>query len=386
MLRIQAFLGFGYICLQGAPFSKDFKRMNSIHQNKTGLKAKYAILLILMITISLTSFAENLKKVISLEGSWRFSIGDDPAWAEPAYDDSDWDRVFVPKSWENNGFDDYNGYAWYRKSFQFTDSMNEETLFLMLGYIDDVDEVYLNGKLIGASGVMPPLVRTAYNILRKYPLPAELLNKNGKNILAVRVFDEYLDGGIYSGPVGIYYDEDNDLLSLNLAGYWDFETTNKVANYAAKMYGQESGKLFVPGFWESRGYPEYDGSAEYSTSFRLPDRFNDENMMIVVGYIDDIDKVYINDTRIGTVTDLRVKKNRDVPNHIILRGYQIPPGLLMKGSMNTIRVKVYDTQLMGGIYEGPIGLITSQNFEELKKQQVEKPYNFWEDFFKSIFE
>ena len=264
--------------------------------------------------------------------------------------------------------------------------MDDETLYMVLGYIDDVDEVYLNGHLIGASGIMPPLMHTTFNVLRKYPLPPELVNKSGNNVLAVRVYDEYLDGGIYSGPVGIFYDEDNELLSLNLSGYWDFQTTNQVANTATKIYGQEDGKLFVPGFWESRGYAAYDGSADYTTSFRLPDRFNDEDIMLVAGYIDDIDKVYINEVRIGTVTEIKTRSNRDYPNHIILRGYKIPAGVLVKGGMNTIRVKVYDTQLMGGIYEGPVGLITSKNYELLKDKQIEKPFNFWDDFFKSIFE
>lgn len=339
-----------------------------------------------MVFLTLTSHAENLKVLLNMEGTWRFTIGDNPEWAKPEYDDSKWDMLFVPKSWESSGYVDYNGFAWYRKSFEFNGSLNDEILFLLLGYIDDVDEVYLNGHLIGASGIMPPLVVTAYNIKRKYALPEDLLNKNGKNVLAVRVYDEYLDGGIYAGPVGIFYDEDNDLLSLNLAGYWDFETTNKVANTAKDIYGQQDGQLFVPGFWETMGYPNYDGSAEYTTSFMLPDRFDTEEIMLVLGYIDDIDKVYLNDIRIGTVTDLRNRENKDVPNNIILRGYQIPPDVLKTGGLNTLSVKVYDTELLGGIYEGPVGLITKQNFGLLKERQVEKPYSFWDDFFKSIFE
>lgn len=360
--------------------------MKSTHQKNTGLKIKIAFLLVLMTLVSTGIVAENLKKLMSLEGSWKFSIGDDPAWAAPDYDDSKWDLLFVPKSWESSGYVDYNGYAWYRKSFTFTGSMDNETLYMVMGFIDDVDEVYLNGHLIGASGAMPPLMKTAYSVYRKYPLPPELLNESGKNVVAVRVYDEYLDGGIYSGPVGIYYDEDSELLSLNLTGYWDFETTNKVVNTASSIYGQENGKLFVPGFWESRGYPAYDGSADYKTSFRLPDRFDDEDIMVVVGYIDDIDKVYINEIKVGTVSQIKTGSKRDYPNHIILRGYKIPAGVLIKGGMNTIRVKVYDTQLMGGIYEGPVGLITSKNYELLKDKQVEKPFSFWDDFFKSIFE
>ena len=249
-----------------------------------------------------------------------------------------------------------------------------------------MDEVYLNGVLIGATGVFPPLVRTAYLVPRKYPLPNDLINKNGKNVLAVRVFDEYLEGGIYRGKVGIYYDVDNELLSLNLAGYWNFETVNATTPSPANMYGTRDGMIYVPGFWESLGYATYDGSVEYSRTFNLPALFKTEDMMIVVGYVDDVDKVDINGVRVGTVSDLRTSENRDLPDHLILRGYDIPQGVLLPGSVNTITVKVYDTGIMGGIYEGPVGLITSQNYRTLQSRQEEKSYNFWDDFFKNLFD
>ncbi|MEJ2594827.1 MAG: beta galactosidase jelly roll domain-containing protein [bacterium] len=330
--------------------------------------------------------AENLKLVKNLEGTWRFTIGDNPEWAMPDYDDRDWDVVYVPQSWEKSGFVDYNGYAWYRKVFDADETLDREDLLLRLGQIDDVDEVYLNGQLIGTTGVFPPLVRTAYTVPRKYPLPAELLNMKGKNVIAVRVYDEYLDGGIYSGPVGIYHDMDNDLLSLNLAGYWEFETINTVSPKPENIYGIKDGLIYVPAFWESLGYATYDGSAVYTKDFRLPARFNTENMMVVVGYVDDVDKVEINGTRVGTVADLRTRDNKDIPDHLILRGYNVPSGTLRAGSNNTITIKVYDTGIMGGIYEGPVGLITPDNYELLRAQQKEKSYNFWDDFFKQIFE
>ena len=108
--------------------------------------------------------------------------------------------------------------------------------------------------------------------------------------------------------------------------------------------------------------------------------------MVVIGYVDDVDKVYINEVKIGTVSDLRKNDNKEKPDHLILRGYKIPDGVLIKGGLNTITVKVYDTEFLGGIYEGPVGLIKPNNFKLLKEKQVEEPYNMWDSFFKSIFE
>jgi len=343
-------------------------------------------LTILLIITGSSVRSENLKLLKDLEGSWKFSIGDDPSWAHPDYNDNEWEYVFVPRSWESNGFVDYDGFAWYRKVFRMEDHYSEGPVFLNLGKIDDVDEVYFNGHLIGGTGVFPPLVRTAYSVNRKYPIPTELINYQGVNTIAIRVFDEYLDGGIYSGEVGIYFDEDNELLSYNLAGYWDFETQIKIDNHSDKIYGMSHGSMYVPAYWESMGYSQYDGLATYSRNFTIPSNFNLEDMKLVLGYIDDVDKVYINGKLIATVDQLVSYKNRDVPESHLLRAYDFPKELVKKGTPNRIEIKVYDTGGTGGIYEGPIGFITENNLKRLKDKQVEKPYNVWEEFIKSFFE
>ncbi len=33
---------------------------------------------------------------VSLAVAWKFRAGDDPAWADPGYDDSDWRQIRIP--------------------------------------------------------------------------------------------------------------------------------------------------------------------------------------------------------------------------------------------------------------------------------------------------
>lgn len=77
------------------------------------------------------------------------------------------------------------------------------TIYLMLGRIDDVDVVYLNGKEIGSGGKFPPDYETAYDRIRKYTIPADYLKEDDENVIAVRVYDGQGLGGIYEGPIGI---------------------------------------------------------------------------------------------------------------------------------------------------------------------------------------
>jgi len=56
--------------------------------------------------------------VITLDGPWRFQIGDDPRWADPGFDDSSWPTVALDQPLSDQGIDTYSGYAWYRLRLQ----------------------------------------------------------------------------------------------------------------------------------------------------------------------------------------------------------------------------------------------------------------------------
>lgn len=347
---------------------------------------KQLSLIVIVFLASLTMHAENLVRIVNLEGTWKFSIGDNPDWAKTSYDDSEWDYVKVPESWEQNGFRKYNGYAWYRKSFSLNMDIDDKYLFLQAGYIDDADEVYVNGYLIGSMGKFPPQAKTAYDVPRKYPVPAEILNQHGKNTIAVRVYDFYNDGGITRGPVGLYYDNDNHYLKQNLAGYWDFKINGNYAENTKPIIGKQPGTIFVPLNWETQGYPDYDGLATYTLEFEIKsDLRNESDLIMVMGYIDDVDKVYLNGQKIGTISDIN-KSDDENSFYRTFRGYRIPKALLNKTDLNILEVKVYDNYGFGGIYAGPVGITDEAGFSILKSKQKEITDNSWYDFFKSIFE
>jgi len=357
--------------------------MTRIPANTKNRRFILTMIIFLFISSSVNLFSQELNIIVDLEGSWKFSIGDDPAWATVKCDDSDWDYLTVPRSWENNGFADYNGFAWYRKAFTVpADYFDFEAPILALGTIDDVDEVYLNGQLVGSSGQMPPMVVTAFRMQRRYPIPAGLIKANEENVIAVRVFDDFGVGGIYDGPVGIFTYADNDMLLMNLSGYWDFEPFIKKGNNNT----QPDGKIFVPGYWENAGYPDLDGTATYSRTFETPKNVDEEHLMIVLGYIDDLDKVYINGVRIGEQEQREQNYNAEKHKDVIFRGYKIPPGTLKSSGTNLIEVRVTDTGGLGGIYKGPVGLLSEKNFELIKKSEMGKNWNIWDNFLKDFFE
>ncbi|MFZ2324415.1 MAG: beta galactosidase jelly roll domain-containing protein [Ignavibacteriaceae bacterium] len=308
------------------------------------------------------------KIIIDLSGNWKFNLGDDLDWKDKNFEDNKWESVKVPSSWENQGFPGYNGYAWYRKSFKLNPEISNKDLFLVLGYVDDVDQTFINGNLIGVSGGFPPDYRTAYNAFRKYYIPKEFLNNNGDNEIAVRVYDSELNGGILSGDIGIYTYEKGVEPDINLSGLWNFSTGDK-AKWSEKNFDDSDWKkLMVPAHWEIQGFSDYDGFAWYRKEFFLPNNYSGESLILLLGQIDDIDQTFVNGTQIGSTglwNFVGIPKSfNDHEEWQQKRIYSVPQKLLNFGGTNTISVRVYDGFGEGGIYEGPIGLITQSSYRK----------------------
>lgn len=116
-------------------------------------------------------YASDFTKIEDLRGYWHFKLGDNMIYAERNYNHSSWDEIYVPEPWEDEGYHGYDGYAWYRKEFELSSRHIKNSFFLSLGLIDDVAEIFLNGKKIGSSGAFPPNLQTAYNAKVRIPVP-----------------------------------------------------------------------------------------------------------------------------------------------------------------------------------------------------------------------
>jgi hypothetical protein len=346
---------------------------------KSGICSRWIIVIVLILLSFVKSgkvYSNDLIKLIDLKGLWKFSIGDDPEWAEPDYPDDRWEKIYVPSSWEREGFHGYNGFAWYRKSFKIPDHFQKNGLYLLLGFIDDVDEVYINGKLLGGSGAPPPNYITAYNAFRKYPLPDSYLNYGGNNVIAVRVYDAQLDGGIIKGEVGIYSERDPFPLDINLQGKWKFKISDNSRYIDSDFDDSKWNDILVPGMWENQGYRHYDGFAWYRRQFFVDSEIDHEKIVIVLGKIDDNDELYINGRRVSnrkfnSFEPFNIQSEYDYND---FRAYFTNADILNTGKINTIAVRVYDRGGGGGIYEGPVGIISLDKYVQYWRRKKGKQY------------
>jgi Stage II sporulation protein E (SpoIIE) len=113
---------------------------------------------------------------VPLYGPWKFTVGDSPIdpktgqplWAEPDFDDSNWetvdltpkDRAFDPvaglpgyvSGWTAKGHPGYWGYAWYRIRVRVRARQGEQLALAGPADMDDGYQLFDNGELAGHFG------------------------------------------------------------------------------------------------------------------------------------------------------------------------------------------------------------------------------------------
>jgi sialate O-acetylesterase len=301
--------------------------------------------------------------LVKFENRWAFSIGDKAQWAQPEFDASEWDQIKVPSAWEDQGFYGYDGYAWYRLSFVANKEMKNHDMFVDLGYIDDVDQVYLNGKLIGFSGVFPPDYSTPLEAKRKYPIPDEYINYQDKNILSIRVYNHQMTGGIISGEPGLFYYK-TAKPEISLKGLWKAHSGDNRAWKQRGIKDRNWNKLNVPGNWENQGYKGYDGAMWIRKTFSLTEDLASLKLVLILQDINDCE-VFINGKEISkldkAVINVLKTPSEDVDKYA---AFMLNENTLQSSGYNTIAIRIPKKTSEGGISFGPIGFYKISSYSK----------------------
>ncbi len=188
-------------------------------------------------------------------------------WAARPYDDSSWGTMKLPEKiqtlWPST-----NGVFWFRKEVEIPSSWAGRNLTLSLGPVDDYDETYFNGKLVGTGEV--------WNMAREYVIPGKMV-KAGKSVLCIRVTDDHGDGGLYGAADQLYL-EGPDGTQIRLDGEWkvkkslDFGSrkvsTAREPNLASVLYNAMV-KPLVP--FAIKGAIWYQGESNAGKAYRYRD-------------------------------------------------------------------------------------------------------------------
>jgi len=139
-------------------------------------------------------------------------------WAAPELNDTEWNTIEAPGLWEEQGYIDIDGIAWYRKEINLTEEQTQSNMQLHLGKIDDSDITFLNGFEVGET-------INAYDEDRIYTIDKKLV-KPGKNMIVVRVNDTGGGGGLWGEPQNQFVAIGQD--RIDLSGDWKFKISKAV--------------------------------------------------------------------------------------------------------------------------------------------------------------
>ena len=130
---------------------------------------------------------ECLESSIRLSGGWSYQPGDDPAWADPDFDDSAWPLVApaladldaVPGGW--------SGIGWFRRRIQTTAGFGDRPLGLYV-HQGGASEVYLNGRLVARFGTVSSTIFIRHAIIDRTGREwvAKLLGRYGRKQQSLR--------------------------------------------------------------------------------------------------------------------------------------------------------------------------------------------------------
>jgi sialate O-acetylesterase len=145
--------------------------------------------------------------------------------AAPGFDDGSWATMTLPATLESAGLN-IDGAVWFRRAVDVPAGLAGKDLTLSLGTIDDFDVTWFNGTKVGSVGNQNAL---ASRVERTYRIPGELV-KPGRNVIAIRVFDQAGPGG-FTSPAGrlvLAPAGPEAIAPIGLAGEWRFNVEQAI--------------------------------------------------------------------------------------------------------------------------------------------------------------
>jgi phosphoserine phosphatase RsbU/P len=128
--------------------------------------------------------ASDIQKPVQVDAPWRAHVGDDPAWAQPDFDDSNWMLIDPYKHLLEYFPEDHTTVIWYRIRVKV--ASHQTGLALQENHLSRAFEVYVNGERVMGSGSVSP-----YHPYTFYASPVRTFSwrdmQGGTLVIALRV-------------------------------------------------------------------------------------------------------------------------------------------------------------------------------------------------------
>ncbi len=127
--------------------------------------------------------------MVELRGLCRFHTGDNPRWANPGFDDSQWPVARIDEPWIEQGYTIGSGFAWYR--FQVLVPAGHPHLGIYVPATEDSYEIFVDGQRVAKEGGLPPKENSLYRdygVDPVFPVPGKLIPAGRPVEVALRLW------------------------------------------------------------------------------------------------------------------------------------------------------------------------------------------------------
>ena len=138
-------------------------------------------------------------------------LGEYEKWYSDTLKTKNWNTIHLPTHWEKKGLHDRDGIVWFQKKLNIPSSWLGKDIAIHFSAIDDLDHLWLNGKLVGQTD--------GYNKVRNYQIAAKDWRKE-ENVITLRVLDYGGNGGICGQQMYVQCGAEK----IDLSGNWKFKT------------------------------------------------------------------------------------------------------------------------------------------------------------------
>ena len=138
------------------------------------------------------------KILLNLDDNWRFQTdpqkdGLQQGFVNSSYNDQSWKTITATRYWQDQGYANYHGTAWYRRSFDLPATAGKTVLFF--GAVDGDAVVYLNDQKVGEH--LPSQLGEGWD--QPFALDVTANLNVGQNTIVIEVTKDIFASGIYGG-------------------------------------------------------------------------------------------------------------------------------------------------------------------------------------------
>ena len=162
----------------------------------------YAVFVTIFLSFNTTILHSQVPSKINLDELWLFkpdeqNVGISEKWYTGNYNDKNWDTLDAGNRWENQGYPNLDGFAWYRKKVNIPIEWKSKKVWIKFSGVNDAYKLFINDKEVAYAGE----AKISYASKPSFSNITKFVKFGEVNLIAIQVNDWGNSGGLWQVPI-----------------------------------------------------------------------------------------------------------------------------------------------------------------------------------------